>query len=90
MHTEGKTQQLCHASYRLTTCPVVMFQFAMQDDADSDAAPNEGDYELHDDFIDDSEVYEYYEGDWRKPKHTGFYINTVSLPCWRVCPSSVP
>ena len=46
-------------------------------DPDSDAAPNE-DYELNDDFIDDSEVYEFYEGDWRKPKHTGFYINNVS------------
>ena len=55
----------------------------LQDDPDSDAAPNEGDYELHDDFIDDAEVYEYYEGDWRKPKHTGFYINTVSLPAMK-------
>lgn len=44
---------------------------------DPDAAVNE-DYELNDDFIDDSEVYEFYEEPWHKPKHTGFYINNVS------------
>lgn len=48
-----------------------------EQDPDADAAVNE-DYELNDDFIDDSEVYEFYEEPWHKPKHTGFYINHVS------------
>ncbi|KAL3156973.1 hypothetical protein ABBQ38_001230 [Trebouxia sp. C0009 RCD-2024] len=32
-------------------------------------------YENDDGFIDDTEVHEFFGGDWHKPKHSGFYIN---------------
>ena len=34
-------------------------------------------YDYDDEFIDDAEIVEMYEGDRRKPKQTGFYINVV-------------
>ena len=35
-------------------------------------------YENDDGFIDDTEVHEFFGGDWHKPKHSGFYINQVT------------
>ena len=34
-------------------------------------------YDYDDEFIDDAEIMEMYNGDRRKPKQTGFYINVV-------------
>ena len=36
-------------------------------------------YDMDDDWIDDTELQEYYGGDRRKTKITGFFINKVSL-----------
>ncbi len=36
-------------------------------------------YDYEDNFIDDSEFVEYYAGDRRKAKHTGFFVNTGDI-----------
>lgn len=36
-------------------------------------------YDYEDKFIDDSEFVEYYAGDRRKAKHTGFFVNTGEI-----------
>lgn len=36
-------------------------------------------YDYEDKFIDDSEMVEYYAGDRRKAKHTGFFVNTGEI-----------
>ncbi len=36
-------------------------------------------YDMDDDFIDDTEFRDYYGGDRRKAKYTGFFINKVSI-----------
>lgn len=36
-------------------------------------------YDYEDNFIDDSEFVEYYAGDRRKAKHTGFFVNTGEI-----------
>lgn len=42
-----------------------------------------GEYDMEDDFIDDDEFADFVEGDLRKPKESGFFINKVGLPCTR-------
>lgn len=34
-------------------------------------------YDMDDNFIDDSEFHDYYGGDRRKTKYSGFFINKV-------------
>ena len=46
---------------------------------DEDQGRNNNLYDLDDDWIDDTELQEYYGGDRRKTKITGFFINKVSL-----------
>lgn len=41
-------------------------------------------YDYDDEFIDDAEIMEMYEGDRRKPKQTGFYINEVGCAWQRL------
>lgn len=36
-----------------------------------------GEYDMEDDFIDDDEFADFVEGDLRKPKESGFFINKV-------------
>lgn len=52
---------------------------------DDDAGGNEEDqggfndlYDMDDDWIDDTELQDYYGGDRRKTKFSGFFINEVS------------
>ena len=40
--------------------------------------PADDQYDYDDQFIDDSELIDYYGGDNRKSKYSGFYINQVS------------
>lgn len=48
-------------------------------EGESDASGHHSDYYENDDgFIDDTEVHEFFGGDWHKPKHSGFYINQVT------------
>ncbi len=50
----------------------------MQDGSESGGEEREGKYVEYDaDFIDDTEVFDYYGGDRRKAKHSGFFINKV-------------
>jgi len=53
---------------------------------DNEAAGNDEDqggfndlYDMDDDWIDDTEVLDFYGGDRRKTKYSGFFINKVSL-----------
>ncbi len=53
---------------------------------DDEAAGNDEDqggfndlYDMDDDWIDDTEVLDFYGGDRRKTKYSGFFINKVSL-----------
>jgi len=39
-----------------------------------------GEYDMEDDFIDDDEFADFVEGDLRKPKESGFFINKVTPP----------
>lgn len=40
-----------------------------------DGVPQEDHYDYEDAFIDDSEFVEYYGGDRRRARHSGFYVN---------------
>ena len=55
---------------------------------DEDQGRNNNLYDLDDDWIDDTELQEYYGGDRRKTKITGFFINRVSfMRSQGICPS---
>ena len=49
--------------------------------SESEGGDKEDFAEYDRDFIDDTEVHEYFGGDWHKPKHSGFYINQVQMHC---------
>ena len=38
-------------------------------------------YDMDDDFIDDTEIHEYYGGDRRKTKYSGFFMNKARAAC---------
>ena len=40
---------------------------------------SDGEYDYEDEWIDDSEFAAFVEGDRRKPKHSGFFINKVVI-----------
>lgn len=49
---------------------------ALQEGSESGGEARKNDYVEYDaDFIDDTEVFDYYGGDRRKTKHSGFFIN---------------
>ena len=53
---------------------------AFAQEGESDASGHHSDYYENDDgFIDDTEVHEFFGGDWHKPKYSGFFINQVML-----------
>jgi HPC2 and ubinuclein domain len=41
--------------------------------------PKDDQYDYEDNFIDDSEIIEYYAGDRRKAKHSGFFVNSGEI-----------
>jgi HPC2 and ubinuclein domain len=45
--------------------------------------PRDDQYDYEDNFIDDSEIIEYYAGDRRKAKHSGFFVNSGEIE--KVC-----
>ena len=42
-------------------------------------------YDMDDDFIDDDELQDYYGGDRRKTKYSGFFINKASVATGPSC-----
>ena len=54
-----------------------VYAYAHVQGSESEGGDKEDYAEYDRDFIDDTEVHEYFGGDWHKPKHSGFYINQV-------------
>ena len=52
-------------------------EVVLDDEQEEWGSKNIGDYDLEDDFIDDSEILHYFDNIARKTKYSGFYIHKV-------------
>ncbi|KAL2653745.1 hypothetical protein R1flu_021873 [Riccia fluitans] len=57
---------------------------------EGDVSPDESQYDTEDDFIDDSELNEYFVVEKTKTKHTGFFINRGKLEKIEEVPAPAP
>ncbi|KAL2642552.1 hypothetical protein R1flu_010139 [Riccia fluitans] len=67
-----------------------LYQGGGSDDEESDVSPDDSQYDTEDDFIDDSELNEYFSVEKAKTKHTGFFVNRGKLEKINEVPAPAP
>ncbi|OAE29286.1 hypothetical protein AXG93_3102s1120 [Marchantia polymorpha subsp. ruderalis] len=60
------------------------------EEEEGDASPDDSQYDTEDDFIDDTELNEYFSVEKSKTKHTGFFVNRGKLEKVNEAPASPP
>ncbi|KAL3696021.1 hypothetical protein R1sor_010097 [Riccia sorocarpa] len=67
-----------------------LYQGGGSDEEEGDVSPDDSQYDTEDDFIDDSELNEYFSVEKTKTKHTGFFVNRGKLEKINEAPTPAP